>query len=282
MGACCVSSAKQSVVNTKVPATKANKNTYNDKLDRCIITKNFNFDDQDLSELDFLDELFSNKEKATTMFVLSANNNRIKNLSNNILTLSTGLKKISFHKNKFTSIPEEVKYQITLKTIDFSNNLITQIPKSLEVLTNLTELYLSYNQIVLVPAFLTKLTNLQVVNLSHNLIESFTNDMSLIPTQTLILSYNSIKIFSLSDSCFKNNTKLANLDLSYNKLTSCPDSLLKNSNIALLNLKGNTISYYDFKKLDGFDELIERRKRVKDQGFLHNLDVDFDMCGLTI
>jgi Leucine-rich repeat (LRR) protein len=282
MGACCVSSSKQSVLNTKVPANNNIKIDYKEKLNRCIVTKNFNFDNQNISDLDFLGELFSNKEKATSMFVLSANNNNIRNIANSILTLSTDLKKLSFKNNKFTLIPDEIKYHITLKTLDFSSNLITHIPKTLEKLNNLTELYLGNNQIILVPDCLTKLTNLQVVDLSSNQIENFTDVISLIPTQTIILTKNNIKSFNLTESCFKNNTKMTNLDLSFNKLTSCSSLLLKNSSIALLNLKGNNISYYEFKKLDGFDDLIKRRKSVKDQGFLHNLEVDFDMCGLTI
>lgn len=303
MGACCTSSGKQiELNNTNNKPTSQQKNNHannnsdkpisiaasQSKLDRCLATKTFNFDNQHISDINFLDSFTKTKLKeknlnSLSINVLSIQDNSIKSLPSFFISHITDIKKINCSKNEFSVIPLEIFDFTTLKTLNFSCNRIEVLHLNIYKLTNLKELILNNNNIQHLPQSIAELKDLQVVDLSYNNFKIFVKEFITLSTHTLILNNNQINNWELSDHYhWKDNDKLVNLDLSYNKLHNVSEELLKKSNIALLNLKGNNISYYDLKAVDGFDCLMERRKQAKDQGFQHNLNVKFDVCGLDI
>mmetsp|Transcript_20609 Transcript_20609/g.21389 ORF Transcript_20609/g.21389 Transcript_20609/m.21389 type:complete len:286 (-) Transcript_20609:25-882(-) len=285
MGSCYSQASKQAVITSKQPPVQNSNN----KIERCFATRTFNFDNQNLLDLNFLDDYMNHKSSSSNdgqiqANVISVHNNKLSSLPNFFMSNTTGLKKLVCSKNQFTEIPQIVFNQVTIKTLDFSNNQINSLSYFLSNISNLTELVMSNNQISKVPSCVVEMSQLQLVDLSNNNLTTYQKEFVLMRTHTLILSNNKIEKFEEPDSKedWKSNERLMTLDLGGNLLSEVPSGLLKNSSVALLNLKGNKISYYDLKKVDGFEQLMERRKKVKDQGFIHNLEVEFDVCGLEI
>lgn len=308
MGACCVSSSKQVEINNK-PTNDIRNTPQTSKLDRCFISKTFNFDNQNLGDLEFLSDYINQKlknqiKKHLEINVFSAENNQLNGLPKQFMDSLLGIKKMCFASNKFKSIPMSSFNLNSLKILDFSSNQITSLPSEVGNLLSLTELKLSHNQLNTIPTTICLLSNLQLVDLSHNLFTQFTIELMNLKTHTLFINNNKIQDFQdnianpmtnnnadqadsylnnkNTNNPWKNNQKIFNLDLSYNCICKLPSELLKSTNISILNLRGNKISYYELKKVDGYEDFLMRRKRVKDQGFSNNLDIDFDVCGLEI
>ena len=291
MGTCFTSGTK-SVKLEEYKKTNIISNP-NNKLERCFISKNFNFDKQNISDITFLDDFLKEKTSIDNNIIIECNvlsieENKLNHLPEYFMNGIKGIKKLNCSKNEFKQIPNIVFNHDSIKVLIFSENKLSEISQSLGNLNNLTELNLSKNNLSKFPN-VSNLENLQLVDLSYNCFTIFTKELIALKTHTLIINNNLISEFD-SNVILENfefpgwnsNKILKNLDLSYNKLTVIQPELLKQSSIALLNLKGNKINYYQLKKLEGFENLMERRKLVKDQGFIHNLDVKFDVCGLEI
>ena len=71
------------------------------------------------------------------------------------------------------------------------------------------------------------------------------------------------------------------LDMSFNKLVTIPGGILKESRLHNLNLQGNGIKRKELMRMDGLEEYQERRKVKMDIVVKNNLDVDYNICGLT-
>lgn len=263
-----------------------NSNIVN-KLERCYISKTFNLENQNLKDLVFIEDFIikkqNSKENKLLLNVFNINFNEIVNIDNNLLDI-IDVKIFQASNNLMKSFPSIYHFK-NLKKIDLSRNKISEISDDINNLIGLQELNLSHNQIRDFPN-LRNITNLKEVDLSNNKLTVLNKNLLSLNTYTLILNHNLIESIEIDDSDhgFKISDKIVNLDLSYNKLTNIPSFMLLNSSscIALLNLKGNNISYYDLKKVDGYDQLMERRKIIKSNGFTNNLDVKFDVCGLEI
>jgi Leucine-rich repeat (LRR) protein len=149
---------------------------------------------------------------------------------------------------------------VHLKELNLANNLIIseELSNKLYDLDNIQSINLSQNKLKIFPIDILKNKNLCYLNISNNLID---ND---IPN----------KYWEFSN--------LENLDLSFNKLkiVNICKEIMKISKISNLNLKGNSIKIEELKTIEGFDLFYERRKQRKNQGFIHNLAINFDFCGL--
>jgi len=266
---------------------------YNDKIISKIAaaknTYNYNFDNMNLTDLNFLNRIFpkSNKtgdnNKDLIIKVFSANNNNIDKIPKEFFKNITKIVKIDFSFNQIKEIEYEICNKTTLKFLSLNNNKITDIPNNFNNLKNLKELNLSNNLLNknIVSETLFNLDSLEILNLSHNKIKDF--PINLLLNQKLMeinLSYNSIENNISND--YWSKTNLQNLDLSFNNLTvnNLSQNIFFCSNVSILNLKGNKIKLEELKHIKGFEKFVERRKQRKDQAFLHNLAINFDFCGL--
>ena len=70
--------------------------------------------------------------------------------------------------------------------------------------------------------------------------------------------------------------------LSFNKIAigDLAENIFDCSSVSNLNLKGNKILLEELKHKKGFEKFVERRRQKKEQGFWHNLAINFDFCGL--
>jgi len=261
-------------------------------------TLNYNFDNMKLNNLDFIDKIqinnnalknnintqqFESFSKNIVVKVFSANNNHIKNIPREFFKRVSKITKIDFSYNEFQEIDEVLCALKTLKILIFNNNLISFIPKNFNELTNLKELKLSHNQLneIEVEDKIREMENLELLDLSQNKIRSF--PIKILLNKKLIdlkLSNNLIEI-KISNEHWS-NSNLKNLDLSYNFITAnnLSEEIFNASRVSNFNLKGNKITLEELKHIKGFENFVERRKQRKDQGFMHNLAINFDFCGL--
>lgn len=253
-------------------------------------TLNYNFDNMDLKNLEFLNELVAKDENSKPpemekfpVKVFSANNNSIENIPMNFFKKIGKITKIDFSYNQFRQIELPICEKIELKILFFNNNKINFIPGEFQYLRNLKELNLSFNLLEdsEVSEKLVNLQNCESIKLSCNRLKIFPINLITNPKiNTLCLDNNQIDNKILDE--YWNKTSLQNLDLSFNKLSyqQLPEGLFNYSKVSNLNLKGNRIILEELKNIDGFDKFHDRRKKRKDQGFIHNLAINFDLCGL--
>ncbi len=160
---------------------------------------------------------------------------------------------------------------------------MSYIPSGLFKLKNLKELNLSHNLLHDSEANekIRSLESLEILNLSHNKLKTF--PIKIILNEKLLelnLASNSIEAPISNEFWDKSN--LQYLDLSFNKIaiSDLAENIFNSSNVSNLNLKGNKILLEELKHIKGFEKFVERRRRKKEQGFWHNLAINFDFCGL--
>jgi hypothetical protein len=71
------------------------------------------------------------------------------------------------------------------------------------------------------------------------------------------------------------------IDFESNQISHLPTGLLKSSKVHNLNLRGNSIKKSQLMKMEGLEEYQARRKLKMDIVVNNNLEVDFNICGLT-
>lgn len=259
--------------------------TIHSKEDRQILTKTFNFDNQNISNLSNFEKIISSN-KIISVNMLTAESNKLSSLPDDCFFKLASLKRIILKKNLFDKIPTSIIKSNCSKTIKFldmsfnqitsiddefgkcllqlsevvlSNNLLNSIPNSLENLRKLRKIDFSYNRFELFPCFLLGISSIEEINISNN----------------QIINYYQL------DSDRKISDSLLSLNISNNKLKIVPSFILINSNISMLNLKVNLIKLSQLKETIGYENFLNRRKYLKNKGFDGNLDIDFDICGLS-
>jgi Leucine-rich repeat (LRR) protein len=322
MGYCC---SKDNENSSKHKTSKLRSFLGNDIILQKILTAsktlNYNFDNMDLKDLEFLNEyekiisdndekddvndneninknininrnklkaLKSNKDKEKekenkSIKVFSANNNKIRYFPKEFFKARKKVIKIDLSFNDLISIDPCICEIETIKFIILNNNKISSIPNNFVSMKQLKELNLANNLIISeeISNKLYDLDNIESINLSGNKIKNFPID---------ILKNKNLSYLNISNNLIENDiqnkywefSNLDNLDLSFNKLNigNICKEIMKISKISNLNLKGNLIKIEELKTIDGFDLFYERRKQRKNQGFIHNLDINFDFCGL--
>jgi Leucine-rich repeat (LRR) protein len=245
------------------------------RFDNGKITKVYKLDNLNLKSLNQL-----NKYQISGIInVLSAKNNSLKELTQEFFDKIIEIKKINLSFNEFKEFPNiPVNLTSSIKILDLSNNQIEEIPILISKFIKIKELNLSTNKINSIPNDLTNLKELETLNLSNNNINSFSNNLiSLEQLSFLNISKNKISIIPEKNW---DKSKLIQLDLSYNKISKIPDEIFGQSKITILKLKGNNLTISDIKDSNNFDKYLERRKMLKDQGFKHDLNMSFSLCGL--
>jgi len=157
-------------------------------------------------------------------------------------------------------VPSEIGFCKALKELDLSNNLIKELPREFVECSKLQTLTLNGNR-------LTRMQSSLVVAMAN--------------LEYLYLARNDIgEIEDLGEVGWK-QAALRVVDLDRNRLASVPSSLLKDSKVHNLNLRDNLIKRSQLMKMEGLEEYQARRKQRMDIVVTNNLDVDYNICGLT-
>ena len=167
--------------------------------------------------------------------------------------------------------------------MNLSGNLLSALPSSLAQATSLKDLDLSSNAFTAFPPPLASLPHLQTLSLSHNSLTAFDASFLTLPSlEYLYLSHNLIAAFAeVAPPEVYEKTAIRVLDLSFNRLATIPSGIMKGSRVHNLNLQGNAIRRKELMRMDGLEEYQERRKVKMDIVVKNNLDVDYNICGLT-
>ena len=149
-----------------------------------------------------------------------------------------------------------------LKQIKLSSNSLSIMPRAIFTLAKLDKLDLSMNQIIEIPEEIANLSStLTELNLDFNLLTRLPNGIgSLTKLKTLSLKGNSIAADKRSQPL--------------------PASLFANTPVIDLNLHGNPMTSSQLNDMDGFDEYLKRRQRIKTSTLLGGALTNLDVCGL--
>ncbi len=160
---------------------------------------------------------------------LRLNGNRLHSLPATLSYLKL-LKQLNLSNNCFFTIPREIFYLYNLQVLDFSGNRITEIKDEIELL-EVDELNLNHNQVSV------------LLGLSHR--------------YTFAFFFFQISQISVNISKCK-RLKILRLDNNKLRLKSIPTSLLKDSTVLQLSVKGNCFEEKQFQLVEGYDDY-ERR-----------------------
>lgn len=164
------------------------------------------------------------------------------------------LKTLNISNNKIESISQEIGRCIKLESLDMSHNLLKTVPNSLSQLRNLKKISLNNNQLTSVPIELSELTQLDFVDLSCNQIDKIEDYVGKFNCIELNLNENKIKFISDKISVCP-RLKVIRLEKNCLIVTSIPISMLRDSQISLINFDGNNFSKKDFEQIDGYDKV---------------------------
>jgi len=226
-----------------------------DKIKRAEKTMSLNMDNENLDSLDHL-----NDTPLPYLNVFSAHNNCLSTVPQEFFEKLTKIKKIDLSKNRYES-----------------QNLLSNIDMRINNLLLLKEMNLCRNNIIRLDENI-KFSSLEVLELGHNRIKIIPKSLILSPKLEFIdLSHNEID--SLPEENWE-NSNITTINLEGNKIHNLPRNFLLNSKISVLNLKNNKITRSQIVRDEGYEAFENRRKLKKDQGYLRNLDIDFNFCGL--
>jgi leucine-rich repeat protein SHOC2 len=243
-----------------------------DKIKRAEKTMSLNMDNENLNSLDHL-----NDTPLPYLNVFSAHNNCLSSLPQEFFEKLTKIKKIDLSNNRYETIDIVIFHKESLERLNMSENLLSNIDMRINKLSFLKELNLSRNNIIHLDENI-KFPSLQVLELSHNRIKIIPNSLILSAKLEFIdLSHN--EIISLPEENWE-NTNITTINLEENNINNLPRNFLLNSKISVLNLKNNKITKSQILRDEGYEAFENRRKLKKDQGYMRNLDIDFNFCGL--
>lgn len=228
-------------------------------------------------------------ETASKTGVLQISNHKLKEIPQEVLSLSETLRNLDLSKNKLPYLTEEIsnfkqlkqlnlesnKLEIIpeslanlkkLELLNFSNNLIALLPRSFCNLSNLKQVYLNHNKFTQFPLQVLCLTNLEVLEMSHNKITEIPYGMSELHVVELNLSQNEISIIS-DDLHQAPRLKILRLEENCLSLEAIKPSLLRDSKIHTMNLDGNLFEVKQLASLEGYNEYTERYTAMKKKMF---------------
>lgn len=164
-------------------------------------------------------------------------------LSEAIPSLPTTLKQLNLSCNFLSSVPRSVVSTTLnrLEKLDLSSNQLATLPDLICNLQSLEELRLDSNMIVTLPEAIGKLSKLKVLSLRSNQLN--------------------LKKSTMSD---KNDVQ-----------QPFPKSLFTDTSLIDLNLHGNRLTNTEMNQLEGYQEFLDRRQKIKSKTMSN-----FDVCGL--
>lgn len=186
---------------------------------------------------------------------LDLSHNRLTILTSNLFSNMENLKTLNVSSNKIESISAEIGRCVKLESLDLSDNLLKNVPNTLAQLKNLKKISLNNNQFTIIPKELGDLTQLDFVDLSFNNIDKIEDYIE--NFKCIELNLNENKIRSISDKIAGcSRLKVIRLEKNCLKAVSIPESMLKDSQISLINFDGNQFSKKDFEQIEGYEKVI--------------------------
>jgi len=176
-----------------------------------------------------------------SLWTLSLNNNRIETIPREIWQLKS-LQGFDLSDNEITTLPSEIWNLNNLWNLDLQNNKISSLPEEIWQLGSLTVLTLNNNELNWIPSEIWDLDSLQILNLSNNHLNDLPSTIwDLENLKELDLSKNSLlhdDLYPLCDSRSRLKN-LTSLNLSWNGLSTMPDSIKILESLQNLDLSNN-------------------------------------------
>jgi len=171
---------------------------------------------------------------------------------------------------------------LTLDNNDLEELVVAPLPPTL------TKLNISCNHLASLPQSISLLINLEELNLTHNRLVTIEGIETLVQLVTLILDDNELMELTCD---FSPLTKLKRVSLKNNRLMpksstnpevqSLPKELFTHTALDHIDLNQNAgLTKEEILKMDGVDEFIARRKKLKDKTFQGGAMTDFSLFGL--
>lgn len=159
-------------------------------------------------------------------------------------SLPTSLKQLNLSSNFLSSVPNSVVSTSLnrLEKLDLSSNQLATVPDLICNLQSLEELRLDANMIVTLPESIGKLSKLKVLSLRNNQLN------------------------------LKKSTSTDKMDYMHQPF---PKSLFTDTSLIDLNLHGNQLTNTEMNQLEGYQEFLDRRQKIKSKTMSN-----FDVCGL--
>ncbi|CAH0722441.1 unnamed protein product, partial [Brenthis ino] len=228
-------------------------------------------------------------ETASKTGVLRISDHKLKEIPEDVFSLSESLRNLDLSKNKISQIPEDLSLLKLLKQLNLSSNNIQIIPASLSNLKKLELLNISFNSISTLPDSLLNLSNLKQIYLNNNKFKTFpkqllglhslevidlsNNKMTEIPSgmsnlyvTELNVSQNEISALS-EDLYLAPRLKILRLEENCLSLDAILPSLLRDSKIHTINVDGNLFEPKQLASLEGYNEYTERYTAMKKKMF---------------
>jgi Leucine-rich repeat (LRR) protein len=154
----------------------------------------------------------------------------------------------------------------TLKQLNLSGNYLSSIPSSVlsTTLNRLEKLDLSSNQLATVPELICNLQSLEELRLDSNMIVSIPESIGKLSKLKVLSLCNNQLGLEKSTTTDKNDTH-----------QPFPKSLFTDTSLIDLNLHGNRLTNTKMNQLEGYQEFLDRRQKVKSKTMSN-----FDVCGL--
>eukprot|EP00636_Phaeomonas_parva_P004136 CAMPEP_0118878170 /NCGR_PEP_ID=MMETSP1163-20130328/18187_1 /TAXON_ID=124430 /ORGANISM="Phaeomonas parva, Strain CCMP2877" /LENGTH=276 /DNA_ID=CAMNT_0006813971 /DNA_START=87 /DNA_END=917 /DNA_ORIENTATION=- len=217
--------------------------------------------------------------------VLSVNNNKIKELPEELGAELRNLKRLSVDVNRLEALPD-FSGNMKMTHLSATENVISLeglmgLPPSLEAV------HLSRNALGTVPEPLLLLPRLVSLDLTGNNICELPENLgpSWQSLQEFILDDNFLTMLPESMCELRN---LKTLSLKRNRIgpkprdgpQGIPESLLTSTPVQALELEGNPLSKEDLMEFEGVQAFSERRLTLKNKSMAGGAATSFDFCGL--
>ncbi|KAL0922148.1 hypothetical protein M5K25_006113 [Dendrobium thyrsiflorum] len=172
---------------------------------------------------------------------LDLHSNQLKALPNSIGCLSK-LKRFDASGNSLDSLPITIQNCGSLEELLINFNQLTQLPDTIGLgLTKLRLLSIHSNKLTFLPATTHKLSSLRSLDAHLNILLTLPKDLHLLPfLHSIDISQNFHHLNSLPDSIGL-LPSLSQLNISYNCITTLPDSLACAAGLRSLKADGNPL-----------------------------------------
>ncbi|GBG33927.1 Leucine-rich repeat-containing protein 1 [Hondaea fermentalgiana] len=197
----------------------------------------------------------------TGLTSLDLSENALETLPDEICALSA-LETLDASENCLTALPENLGNLTSLQTFFLFKNALTKLPDSIGGCAQLSELNLFNNKLIKIPATLAEIEALVDLNLGGNKLKTLPSTKRWINLERLALSWNTIvmlndfggmpklrqlqlnrnQLAEIPDDALVGCDDLESVDLSTNRLTALPLSLLQCSGIQTLDATSNELS----------------------------------------
>ena len=166
---------------------------------------------------------------------LKFSGNQLSSIPNEIFNITT-IVDLNLSRNSIKVLPDNIGNLIQLRWLDVKENQIELLPESICTLRFLEELIVSGNQLKTLPS---TLKTLKLLLADKNKIALLHENFLCDEVEEIDLSHNLLE--KLPNSFFQPENKLTKLNLSNNRLTYLPDTIVTLESLTQLNARENQI-----------------------------------------